>query len=206
MGLKVCTKCGIEKELSEFYKDKSMKDGFISSCKVCRNKYLKNYRTTDNYKKYYALNNDDRRLYKKEYYKTNVDEIKIKQSVRNKSNSTKIREYKLNYYKTNKKNILYKSKQYKKANSSTYNSQSALRKANKLNATISGYDNEAREIYRDAAESQWLSESRLEVHHIIPLQAHNNKICGLHVPWNLIILTKENHLKAHEGLRDEFGK
>ena len=34
---KVCTKCGIEKELNEFHRDKKKKDGRISRCKSCNN-------------------------------------------------------------------------------------------------------------------------------------------------------------------------
>lgn len=35
--MKKCTKCGIEKELTEFYVDKKRKDGRFNSCKMCRN-------------------------------------------------------------------------------------------------------------------------------------------------------------------------
>ena len=34
---KVCTKCKIEKSLTEFHKDKSNKSGYCSSCKTCKN-------------------------------------------------------------------------------------------------------------------------------------------------------------------------
>ncbi len=33
--MKKCTKCGEEKELSEFYKKPLNKDGYTNSCKVC---------------------------------------------------------------------------------------------------------------------------------------------------------------------------
>lgn len=35
--MKICSKCGVEKELSEFHKDKNSKDGHRSACKSCRN-------------------------------------------------------------------------------------------------------------------------------------------------------------------------
>lgn len=38
---KVCTKCGEEKELSEFSKNKNIKSGFASICKNCNNLYHK---------------------------------------------------------------------------------------------------------------------------------------------------------------------
>ena len=36
--MKTCTKCGIEKPLTEFYLQKARGDGRTSSCKVCRRK------------------------------------------------------------------------------------------------------------------------------------------------------------------------
>lgn len=35
---KVCSTCKVEKEITEFSKDKTEKDGYTYSCKVCRNK------------------------------------------------------------------------------------------------------------------------------------------------------------------------
>lgn len=35
--MKKCTKCGVEKPLSEYYKDKSHKDGLAYKCKPCAN-------------------------------------------------------------------------------------------------------------------------------------------------------------------------
>jgi hypothetical protein len=39
---KVCRRCGVEKELSEFYKRPQMADGHLNYCKVCRRGYQKN--------------------------------------------------------------------------------------------------------------------------------------------------------------------
>jgi hypothetical protein len=36
--LKTCTKCGVPKPLSEFYKDKQKKDGLRPDCRVCNTK------------------------------------------------------------------------------------------------------------------------------------------------------------------------
>jgi len=60
--MKRCSKCGIEKDESEFYKNSKMKDGLQSKCKECSHKY-------------YQINKDHiaeikkkhRSIYKKEY-------------------------------------------------------------------------------------------------------------------------------------------
>jgi len=49
--MKVCSKCKIEKSLNDFYTDNSRPDNRQSSCKDCNNKYLEEYRKTDNRKK-----------------------------------------------------------------------------------------------------------------------------------------------------------
>ncbi len=36
--MKICTKCGEERDLCNYYKDKRTKDGLYSSCKLCHNK------------------------------------------------------------------------------------------------------------------------------------------------------------------------
>ena len=46
-AMKKCTKCGIEKELSEFYKHLSSKGGIRSICKICSDSDHKKYVTTN---------------------------------------------------------------------------------------------------------------------------------------------------------------
>lgn len=43
---KVCSKCGIEKSLDQFYKRKSSKTGYYSECKTCHD--LQRYEYIDN--------------------------------------------------------------------------------------------------------------------------------------------------------------
>jgi len=52
---------------------------------------------------------------------------------------------------------------------------------------------EIEEWYAICAEIQWLSEEKLVVDHIVPL--HGKEVCGLHVPWNLQILTNSENCK-----------
>ena len=43
METKVCKKCGVEKLLCEFDKDKNKKDGLSYRCKKCRREYINQY-------------------------------------------------------------------------------------------------------------------------------------------------------------------
>ena len=69
---KICTKCHIEKDISEFYKQKGKKDGLKSHCKVCFLEDCHEYATTNKGKetrrKWYT-NRRDSGLIRK-FYKT----------------------------------------------------------------------------------------------------------------------------------------
>jgi hypothetical protein len=43
---KTCRKCGKDKQLGEFYKDSSKKDGYQSLCKVCHINFVRAYNLT----------------------------------------------------------------------------------------------------------------------------------------------------------------
>lgn len=76
--MKTCRKCKIEKEFSDFSKDKSTKDNINTCCKLCN----KQYRSENNdkikiyLKEYYIDNLEYLTEYKKEYRINNADTIK----------------------------------------------------------------------------------------------------------------------------------
>ena len=63
--MKKCSKCNIEKELSEFYRRKDSKDGYRNECKICKNEISKKY-SIENYEKVFNI--------KKKYYLLNLSE------------------------------------------------------------------------------------------------------------------------------------
>jgi len=77
--MKVCSKCKEVKDESEFYKDKSKKDGLRPDCKVCVKKQDIQYRQKnkdkikERKKKYCLKNKDKKRKYDEQYCQKNKD-------------------------------------------------------------------------------------------------------------------------------------
>lgn len=86
------------------------------------------------------------------------------------------------------------SKQYQQNNKAYYNAYSALRSRHMQKAKLkclSEWDVFYIEEFYDIAQKRGL-----EVDHIIPIK--HSKVCGLHVPWNLQMLTRfENARKSN---------
>lgn len=87
-------------------------------------------------------------------------------------------------------------KKYYQNNKTDYKFRNAVRRAFKLHATpkwLSEQDKlHLKCIYQVAAMRNKESDTRWHVDHIVPLQGEN--VCGLHVPWNLRVITAEENL------------
>lgn len=61
MNMKVCSECGRELLVTNFFKEKKSKDGFFSWCKECTKEYCRvNKYHMDIYQKQYRENNKDK--------------------------------------------------------------------------------------------------------------------------------------------------
>jgi hypothetical protein len=100
MNCKTCSKCKIEKPLSEFVKDKSKKDGLRSACKECVALYRE--QNKDKMKEYFALYREQNKDKMKEYQQQNKDKMKEYNALYREQNKDKIREIKALYYQQNK--------------------------------------------------------------------------------------------------------
>ena len=126
MTTKICSKCKHEKEVCEFYTDKTKSDGYYSRCKECKNnyfktrtdetkKYLESWRkNNNNYAKKFRENNPN---YVKNYYHKNknkmIDSVKKHREKNKESLLPKQRESSLKYYYNNKEIIKEKNKTYR---------------------------------------------------------------------------------------------
>lgn len=73
---KICSKCGRELPLTEYYKNKKHKDGCLNICKMCFNSRAKEHYHTnvEQYKQYYQDNKDEKIEYGKQYYEEHKEE------------------------------------------------------------------------------------------------------------------------------------
>lgn len=191
--MKMCSKCFKERSFDSYSKHKKSVDGLRQSCKLCDKEYrisnanpIKSYQAT-----YRTLNKEKSAIYHKVYVEKNRERI---------SNYTK--KYKKLYNIKNSEKLKLYSKFRRSRDKGKINFLTAKRRSLQLNATpiwLTEFDlNYIRYLYIQAKELEKLDGIKYHVDHIIPLR--NDLVCGLHVPWNLQILTKEENLKKGNKL------
>lgn len=196
--MKKCTRCGEIKKLEEFGVRKSAKDGRKSGCKKCLNKLQKEFYKSEKGQKHYKEyeKSDHRKELRKD-----PEQIKKKKIAERKPHRlAKKREYtKKRYHTQGEKERL---KRWKKDNPEWVRANGVERRARKLNATPDWLTKEQKaeivEIYR---KRQIISDEMGEVYHvdhIVPLRGKD--VCGLHVPWNLQIISKTENLEKGNRL------
>lgn len=156
----------------------------LRTCPVCRKISVKAY-AQNNPSKLYSI--------KSKYAKNNPGKIYASQVLYRHRNPEKVSARQLNW----RENNLDKR-----------NSYEAKRRAAKLQRTpkwlTSEHYLEIQKFYSLAKELEVTSKQKLEVDHIIPLQGE--QVSGLHVPWNLQILTEsENTAKGNRLKWSENG-
>lgn len=161
-----------------FHKNKSGKYGFSSICKICKNKYAKEYR--DNNKECY--NN---------WYKDNKEKRSKQMSQYYKNNKEKRKEYGEQYYKNNKEEIKEHNKQWKKDNpEKVFNSHNKRRLKEEQGRGITKDQwIEMMEFFewRCAYSGEYLggNSNNRSIDHIVPLSNG-----GLNEIWNCVPMLK----------------
>jgi hypothetical protein len=196
---KICKRCKIDKDITAFYKLNKSKDGHQHVCKTCEKEYKdRNKEHCENYRKLYVIQNKEKiSEYRKEYNKINENKIAEQKQKYYEENKDRISLY----YDLNKEKIAIRRKDYYKENKPYFIASAAKRKAIKLQATPSWLTDEdfknIQKFYEESYYLRLLTGEEYHVDHIVPLQGKT--VCGLHVPWNLQILTaKENIAKSNK--------
>ena len=93
---KTCTKCKEEKELTEFGKDKSGKDGVRASCKTCAKAASKAASKAWN-----EANKEKRKAARKAYYEANKEKEKAQKKAYREANPEKVKAQQKAWYEAN---------------------------------------------------------------------------------------------------------
>lgn len=194
---KICTKCKEQKLLTEFSKHKHHRDGYQSNCKICIKEYKdsKKSEICEYRKKYYEENKTELTQQQKQYQKEYKE-----------ANKAEIAQYQINYRRINKSQIVEQQKQYQSANRGRINAIGAKRRAAKIQATpvwLTDADLlSIEQFYIDAHILEADTGNKYHVDHIVPLQGE--KVCGLHVPWNLQVIPAVENLRKSNKLEEEY--
>ena len=109
------------------------------------------------------------------------------------------------YYLENKESILLHKKKYKQKNRGRYNALSRDRDLKKTQRTPSWLNAEEKQqiihLYQKANELSKLENIKYHVDHIVPLCGKT--VSGLHVPWNLQVISATENMKKYNKLLEE---
>ena len=115
-----------------------------------------------------------------------------------------VKEHKASYdrdrYINQKKDIKLKTKEYYNKNKEKYRNYETQRRRLMSTKLSSMYKLEIESIYKKCKDKNNDSDIKYEVDHIVPIR--NKAVCGLHVPWNLRIITKEENAAKSNKLLD----
>lgn len=179
MNTKICSRCGIEKELSEFHRAITCKDGYSTYCEQCYHKQIIAYGI-----KYRSEHRDQIKIRHVKRYIEHCDEIKARCAKYRSNHRDQMKTYLIKYYDSHR---------------DYWREYVARRRAVKLNATPPWVDRkELQKIYAEAAKRRRAGEN-VHVDHIVPLRGKN--VCGLHVPWNLQIIPAHENLSKHNSYK-----
>lgn len=180
------------KELGEktYLSDSACKQGHVSlrdtktgSCLVCKSMNSPKYSRTK-----YLKHKDKIQQQHREYRQNNLE---------------KDLENKRKYYQKNKEKTLEYQKWYRENNRDKDRAWKKAYKERKRNRTPEWLTNEHKaqilEFYTKAENLTKITGIVHQVDHIVPLRG--SKVSGLHVPWNLQILTKQENTSK----RNRFG-
>ena len=189
--MKRCTKCGVEKPLTNEYFQyrKGSKDGFRNECKVCKKDYNRNYREEN--KEYLAKHNA-------EYRKANWDSFMKNKKAYEELNRELLAEKRKKYYQKNKEQISKKKKEYTEKNKvkyAKYHLEYARRNVDKCKIKQHKRKAKLKSLPSTLTKNQWDdtvshfnnscaycgSEEQIQQEHFVPLSkggefTHNNII------------------------------
>lgn len=195
---KTCSVCHRAKPLVEFYKRKDKPDGVRKDCKdCCRSRSMRNH----------CADRDNKNKKKMERYRAKVAQNPNFNAELYAKNKDYILAKSAEHYKRNKDSIKARTKRWAEENRGKSNAIKKAYKAARLKACPQWARNDSDlraqmdEIYERAYRASLETGVPHHVDHIIPLRGKS--VSGLHVPWNLQILTASENCSKSNKLLEE---
>ena len=191
MTTKLCSKCNTTKTITEFYKDRTSKDGLHSLCKQCKNAlskiYIqKNKQVKNKYNKiHYETRKEKGYKQDKEYYKEYYQKNKKRISERIKK-----------YHIDNKERMELKQKIYKKTESAKISIKNTRMKRRTIKKQGDVTTAQLAKLLQDSKHCYWCNNS---LKGITPHIDHYIAISkgGQHTLSNLVVSCPHcNHIKS----------
>lgn len=182
-----CTKCNAKKHSDDFQKATSRSNGLQVWCRQCMSAWKKENRDAKKAAEYWKIWSKENKQKLDDYY--NSPEVRSRQ-----------KEYSKKRYSEKREQIIECNKIWAKNNKQRNALKEASRRCSKENATPPWLTQE----HLDGIEWIYFLREEMSIHHgiqyhvdhIVPLKGKN--VIGLHVPWNLQILTaSENQSKSN---------
>lgn len=173
--MKCCYICKNNKDIGEFGKLSSSKDGLRLECKQCR-------------KDEYRAKSDILKERQRQYHLQNPH-VKISWNL---ANSERNRVVKQKWYEKNAEQSKARHREWTKKNKHLNAARSSKYRADKLFATPKWLTPQQK---LDINRFYETCPAGYHVDHIIPLKG--KQVCGLHVPWNLQHLSATDNLKKN---------
>lgn len=168
MLTKVCTKCGIEKTVDCFSKQRAGKYGVTSTCKPCNVAQNKHWQQT---------NREKAAASSRRWQQTNPEKVTSQRKIWKQANPEK---------------VAAQQKRWKQRNPEKVNAAVMYRKARRIQATPSWANQETVSGMYQLAALFNSTGMNIHVDHIIPLQS--DLVCGLHCESNLQLLSANDNL------------
>ena len=205
--MKICNICKLEKDLAEFNKHKSKKDGLQYYCKACDAKSSAKWRQENKEKiarygaKYYLENKEVTAKYNAKYRLENKENICKNKAKYYQDNKEKIARYQAKYRLENKENICKNKAKYDKENPEKCRAKNRKRRAMKLQVK-EHYTKEDEAFTRDLFNNECFNcgcKENLTIDHHKPL-SKGFPLSRL----NAVVLCKSCNSSKHDKSPEEF--
>jgi len=199
--MKICSKCKVEKDLSEFYADKRWKSGKQSACKKCSNLAVRDWqkRHKDRCKvavdKWRLKNPENKAKCQKIYRTKHADKFKASVQRSKDANPEKYRAIRRKHYLANREEHYQKSRQWMKDHPEYVRACAKARNARVKQATPRWA--KTGQVMADIREFYLNCPEGYHVDHKVPLV--HSLVSGLHVPANLQYLPAKENLRKHNN-------